>query len=196
MTVIIHYFRRDAVDYILGVPTEVVVLNGGSSAGKSTIAGCLRALLNDTWLVLGVDDLIVAMGSAATGTESAIIFNPDGTIATDQRFRKAEDSWYQGLAAIARAGTGIIIVDVFLGGASSQSRMEAALSGLEVLWVGVHCDLDIATMREMTRSDRIHGMAKAQSSLVHVGVHYDIEVDTSSLGARDCARTIHAAMAA
>lgn len=175
--------------------TEVVVLNGGSSAGKSTIAGCLQALLNDTWLTLGVDDLIVAMGSPAAEAESAIIFDPDGTVATDQRFRRAEDSWYHGLAAMARAGTGIIVVDVFLGGASSQSRLEAALSGLQVLWVGIHCDSDVASKRELMRPDRVHGMAKTQSSLVHEGVHYDIEVDSSFQSARECARTIHAAMA-
>lgn len=166
------------------------MLNGGSSAGKSTIAGCLQKLLDDPWLTLGVDDLIVAMGSVIPETDSAIVFNSDGTVVTDERFRKTENSWYQGLAAMARAGTGIIVVDAFLGGASSQSRLDAALSGLQVLWVGVHCDADVASRRELQRPDRVHGMAKAQSILVHEGVRYDIEVDTTSREAEDCARTI------
>jgi len=134
------------------------------------------------------------MGSVVEETDSAIVFNSDGTVVTDQRFRKVEDSWYQGLAAMARAGTGIIIVDAFLGGASSQSRLDTALSGLKVLWVGVHCDADVASKRESKRPDRVQGMAKAQSILVHEGVRYDMEVDTSSRSAGDCARTIRDSM--
>jgi len=175
------------------VPTEVVVLNGGSSAGKSTIASCLQTLLEDTWLILGVDDLIDAMGGEGKA-RSAIVVNVDGTVVIDQRFRKAEESWYQGLSAIARAGTGLVIVEAFLDGASSQTRLCTALAGLEVLWVGVHCDADVASMRELARPDRVHGMAKTQSTLVHEGVHYDIEVDTTSEGSDDCARTIRASM--
>ncbi|MGH9044898.1 MAG: phosphotransferase-like protein [Acidimicrobiales bacterium] len=40
---------------------EVVVLNGGSSSGKSSIARRLQSLLGPTWLVFGVDDLIRAL---------------------------------------------------------------------------------------------------------------------------------------
>jgi chloramphenicol 3-O phosphotransferase len=59
-----------------------------------------------------------------------------------------------------------------------------------VLWVGVHCDADVAAQREAARQNRVKGMAAAQAGLVHSGVHYDIEVDTTNLPAIDCARTI------
>lgn len=40
------------------VTTQVIVLNGGSSSGKSGIARCLQAVLPDPWLAVGVDMLI------------------------------------------------------------------------------------------------------------------------------------------
>jgi len=169
---------------------SVVVLNGGSSAGKSTIASSLQVLLAEPWLTLGVDNLIDALGPAAAESSSDIIFGPDGVVSVGERFRQVEDAWFQGLAAIARAGTGVIIDDVFLGGGASQSRLSSTLADLEVLWVGVHCDPKIASSRELSRADRVRGMASAQSSIVHEGVSYDIEVDTSDTSALECAHVI------
>ena len=34
---------------------QVIVLNGGSSSGKSGIARCLQAVLPEAWLAIGVD---------------------------------------------------------------------------------------------------------------------------------------------
>ncbi len=41
--------------------TDVIVLNGVSSSGKSSIALCLQVVLPQPWLTLGIDDLIKAM---------------------------------------------------------------------------------------------------------------------------------------
>ena len=74
---------------------------------------------------------------------------------------EVEDAWYQGLAAIARAATGVIVDEAFLGGAASQSRLRTALSDLQVLWVAVHCDPTVASLRELSRSDPVSGMARS-----------------------------------
>ena len=170
--------------------TGVVVLNGGSSAGKSTIASSLQALLTEPWLTFGVDNLIDALGPVATDSSSVITCSPDGVVSASELFRQVEDTWFQGLAAIARSGTGVIIDEVFLGGGVSQSRLSSALSDLEVLWVGVHCGPEVASSREISRANRIRGMARTQSSIVHEGVSYDIEVDTSDMSALECAHVI------
>jgi chloramphenicol 3-O-phosphotransferase len=39
-------------------PGRVVILNGGSSAGKTTLGRSLQSALPDTWLLLGIDLLI------------------------------------------------------------------------------------------------------------------------------------------
>ena len=81
---------------------------------------------------------------------------------------------------------------MFLGGAASQERIRAHLEGLGVLWVGVRCDPEIAAGREIARGDRVIGMAASQAEVVHKGVVYYIEVDTSHTESLDCARAIAA----
>ncbi|WP_410660706.1 chloramphenicol phosphotransferase CPT [Amycolatopsis sp. lyj-112] len=169
--------------------TRVIVLNGGSSSGKSGIARCLQAVLPEPWLTLGVDTLIDAIPA---GVAEGIEFAPDGGVSVGSGFQRLEDAWMTGVAAMVRAGARVVIDDAFLGGAASQQRWRDALNGLEVLWVGVRCDGAVAAGREMARGDRVAGMAEAQADVVHRGVAYDLEVDTTEREALVCAREIAA----
>jgi chloramphenicol 3-O phosphotransferase len=126
------------------------------------------------------------------GTEGPVEFGPDGSVAVGDGFRRAEASWYAGLAAIGRCGTGLIIDEVFMGGRSSQERLASALQGLPVVWVGVRCAPEVAEVRERSRADRVAGMARLQATRVHQGVAYDLIVDTTATSAAECARTIAA----
>jgi chloramphenicol 3-O phosphotransferase len=186
------------------VLTDVIVLNGGSSSGKSSIARGLQSVLDAPWLTFGVDTLIDAMPRSMQGVDAGLSFQPDGEITVGPAFRQLEAAWYQALAAMVRAGAKVIVDEVFLGGAASQARLRAALDGLRVLWVGVHCDRVVAAAREGARHDRARpelssrgdrspvGMAALQVDLVHDGVVYDLEVDTTHTAAVDCARVIAA----
>jgi len=172
------------------VVTRVIVLNGGSSSGKSGIARCLQVVLPDPWLALGVDTLIQAMPVALQISDVAIA--PDGEVTIGPAFRTLEAAWIAGVAAMARAGARVIVDEVFLGAAASQQRWRQALGGLRVLWVGVRCDSAIAAGREIARGDRVVGMAVAQADLVHRDVVYDLEVDTTQVESMACARAIAA----
>jgi chloramphenicol 3-O phosphotransferase len=174
------------------VTVQVIMLNGGSSSGKSGIARCLQAILPDPWLALGTDTLVEAMPAAMHASASGIQFAADGGIAVGPGFRALEAAWIAGVAAMARAGARVIVDEVFLGGAASQRRWLEAIDGLAVLWVGVRCDAAVAAGRETARGDRIAGMAAAQAELVHRGVAYDLEVDTTGRDALECARVIAA----
>lgn len=142
--------------------TEMTVLNGGSSSGKSGIVRCLQAVLPNPWPALGPE------------------------------FRTLEAAWIEGVAAMARAGARVIVDEVFLGAADSQQRWQKALGELRVLWVAVRCDSAVAADREVARGDRVIGMAAAQADIVHRGVAYDLEVDTTHAEPMECARTIAA----
>jgi chloramphenicol 3-O phosphotransferase len=172
--------------------TQVIVLNGGSSSGKTGIARCLQAILPRPWLRVGVDDLVDALPPALLDSGSGIGLGQQGEVTVGAGFREIEAAWMAGVAAMVRAGARVIIDDVFLGGAASQERTRAFLVGLEVLWVGVHCDPETAAGREIARGDRTAGMAASQATLVHKGVAYDVEVDTSRGESLDCARLIAA----
>ena len=155
-------------DSVERVSVEAIVLNGGSSSGKSSLARCLQGILGPSWLTLGVDDLIRALpgGDKPSSAQPSIDFVADGSIRVSDDFRRAEAAWYQGLAAIARCDTGLIIDEVFLGGRASQERLAQVLSDLTVLWVGVRCDPEVAAGREGKRQDRIVGMARLQAEQV------------------------------
>jgi chloramphenicol 3-O phosphotransferase len=174
------------------VQFEVIVLNGGSSSGKSSIAASLQAQLDGTWLALGVDDLIRALSHGPLDMSAGGTFEitPEGSVVVGEAFRAAELAWYEGLAAVARAGTSLIVDEVFLDGAASQERLRAALGGLSVLWVGVRCDAAVAEARELQRTDRNIGMARDQAERVHRGVHYDLVVETDDVPPGESARSI------
>jgi len=174
------------------VATQVIVLNGGSSSGKTGISRCLKAILPTPWIGLSVDDLVDALPPSVLADSSGITFGEEGEVAVGAGFRELEAAWMTGIAAMARAGARIILDDVFLGGAASQERVRAQLEGLEVLWVGVRCDAEIAAGREVARGDRASGMAALQADMVHQGVNYDLEVDTGKSESLACAQAIAA----
>ncbi len=172
----------------------MIVLNGGSSSGKSGIVRCLQAVLPAPWLAMAIDTFVESLPAAMRAGDAGIGVDVDGGVTVGAEFRRLEAAWMTGVAATAHAGAPIIVDDVFLGGAASQERWRAALAGLEVLWVGVHCDPAVAEGREIARGDRAIGMAAKQATLVHEGVLYDVEVDTTHTESLACARTIAAQM--
>lgn len=174
------------------MPTQVIILNGGSSAGKSRLARCLQDVLAREWLTFGTDTLVDALPARLHSSAGGIGFGPGGEVATGDVFQRMDVAWAAGIAAIARTGPPVVVDEVFLGGPASQARWRAALTGLDTLWVGVRCDPDVAAAREAARGDRVAGMARAQAAAVHRGVVYDLEVDTSHTDAAACARAIAA----
>ncbi|MFE3383182.1 MULTISPECIES: chloramphenicol phosphotransferase CPT [Streptomyces] len=174
---------------------QVIVLNGGSSSGKSGIVRCLQAELPEPWLAAAIDTFVDALPPSLRTTEAGITFAADGGVAVGEEFRRLEAAWREGVAATVRAGARVIVDDVFLGGPASQEPWRKALTGLDVLWVGVRCEGAVAEAREVARGDRPRGMAAAQAETVHRGVVYDLEVDTTRTEALACARTIAAHLA-
>jgi chloramphenicol 3-O phosphotransferase len=171
---------------------QIIVLNGGSSAGKTTIARCLQGMLTPPWLLFGVDDLVEAIPQQGIDDGSLLSLGPDGQVDVGPGWRDVERSWFKGIRAVADNGTGVIIDEVLLDGGQGQERLQGALDGLTVLWVGVTCDADVAAARESQRGDRVPGMARIQATAVHVGMIYDLVVDTTDETAEACAEFIHA----
>lgn len=185
-----------AIASVLAVAIDLIVLNGASSTGKSSIARQLQLVLPESFLAFSVDTFVDALPQTSATEQQGIVVADDGVVSVDQEFRRLEAGWYRGLAAIARSGVGVIIDEVFLGGARSQRHLESALSDLAVAWIGVRCDLEVAVAREAARRDRTPGMAQSQATIVHQGVHYDLEVDTTASTAQACAAEIAGFLAA
>jgi len=174
------------------MPTQVIILNGGSSSGKSSIARALQSVLDRPWLTFGADTLVEALPERLRSGGDGLVIGPDGEVTPGEDFRRLDEAWARGMAGCARAGAHLVIDEIFLGGPASQQRWRDALAGMDVLWVGVRCAPEVAAAREAARGDRVTGMARSQAESVHLGVSYDLEVDTSRTDAAACARTIAA----
>jgi chloramphenicol 3-O phosphotransferase len=171
---------------------DVIVLNGASSSGKSSLAPYLQRGLPGRWFVLGVDDLIRALSFGPTDTTAGgtVHITADGSVTVTDEFRQAERVWRQAIVAVAENGIGVILDDVLLDGGHSQARVAESIGHLSVVWVGIRCDLEVAADREVLRGDRVPGMNRHQALRVHEGVTYDVEVDTTTRSSEACANDI------
>lgn len=162
------------------------MLNGGSSAGKSSIARALQELLPGIWLTFGVDTFIHALPGRGNSPRAGLTYQQDGTITFSPEHRALERCWYIGLSARAQAGAHVILDEVLLSGGAGQERLRAKFRETDLIWVGVHCDPNVAASREALRPDRVEGMARQQALSVHTGVVYDIEIDTTNSSTDEC----------
>ncbi len=169
---------------------RVIVLNGGSSSGKSSLAAALQEALPEPWLRLSVDTLIGALPPGITGGGPGIGFGANGEVDVGAEFTRLQSAWMRGVAAIAQAGVPVIVEDGFLSGPIAQERWRSALGPLPVLWVGVRCDAEVAAERERARGDRAVGMARKQAETVHRGIAYDLVVDTTHATAAQAAAIV------
>ena len=180
----------------LGSAPRVIVLNGGSSAGKSTLTRALQKVLPGTWLRFSVDTLVDACPPALL-SGSGLRFADDGTVEVGAGLREIESQWMAGIARMAELGAAILLEDNFISGPSAQQRWRRALEGIPTGWVGVRCDESVAAARESLRHERTEGMARKQADLVHQGIEYDLELDSGTdspeiLAGRVCGHWFHA----
>jgi chloramphenicol 3-O phosphotransferase len=156
---------------------QVLILNGGSSSGKTTLARSLQDLLDGYWLRLGVDTLVDAAPGKLLGVDG-LDLREDGSVVVGTHFVEVERQWMAGIAAMAAAGAHILVEDNFVSGPCAQHRWRDALRAVTVGWVAVRCAPEIAAARESARGDRVAGMAARQAESVHREIGYDLEVDT------------------
>ncbi len=159
---------------------RAIVLNGTSSSGKTSLALAVQDRLEGWWLRLGVDTLITAMPARMYGTADGHTIGTDGSIDIGPGWRLQHDRWRSSIGHLLGAGADVVVDEVFLDGAADQRRWRETFAGYRVTWVGVHCDVEVASAREAGRGDRTPGLARAQAAVVHDGVEYDVVVDTTS----------------
>jgi chloramphenicol 3-O phosphotransferase len=170
-------------------PGRVLFLNGGSSAGKTTLGRTLQSGLPDPWLLLGIDQLMWALPPEMVNDPDGISVH-EGVITRGDRFMAIYDGFQLAVAALVRGGVNVILDDVMLDGATDQARWDVALQGLAVCWIGVRCAPGIAAEREAGRGTRLPGIARHQAEWVHQGVRYDVEVDTGVMDRRETSGVI------
>src|SRR5262245_54178127 len=172
---------------------RVVILNGASSAGKTTLATAFRdqrAVAGDFWLLTGIDDYLAKLPAEwhsagrfrgpYAGDGIRFESSAEGvTIAVGGVGRQLLRAYQASVGAAARVGLNVI-VDEVVADRASWNDWAASLQGLNVVWVGVRCSADVAEEREKARGDRFRGLARAQTAAVHQDADYDFEIDTTT----------------
>lgn len=160
---------------------RIIFLNGTSSSGKSSIARELLAILDgDPYFHLAVDGIGAMRATKEVAPEAL-----DGVL------RRTRMGFHRAVAGMAAAGNDLVVDHVL----SEPWRLQDCLTVLadaEVFLVGVHCPLEELERRERARADRPPGLAAYQYERVHAHGLYDIECDSGTASARDCAERIKA----
>ena len=159
---------------------RVIILDGGSSAGKTTLGRTLQSAMPGPWLLLGIDLLIWTLPPEMINDPDGLSVH-EGVITRGQLFTPLYAGFQFAVAALAHSGVNVLLDDLTLDGLPDQRRWNSAFQGLDLCWVGVRCAPEIAAEREARRGTRLPGIARHQAESVHVGVRYDVEVDTVSL---------------
>ena len=97
--------------------------------------------------------------------------------------------FHQCAASLAVAGNNVI-VDHVLQEKDWLMDCVARWKGLDVLFVGVKCPLEIVEQRERERGNREIGTARYQVDKVHAHGLYDLVIDTSILSIDQCVEKI------
>ncbi|AZI43121.1 chloramphenicol phosphotransferase [Deinococcus psychrotolerans] len=154
-------------------PAQIILLNGASSAGKSTLCRHLQAQLPQPFLYFALDLLLFDEG---------IIAKRPGVEAFEWSRQRPRlfDGYHRSLAAFAAADNHLI-ADYVLETKDTLADLARLLAPFDVFFVGVHCPVPELDRRERARGDRRIGDAREDYERVHTFSGYDFEVD--SLGA-------------
>ena len=171
---------------------SVILLNGTSSAGKTTLAKQLQQALPGCWQHMALDQFRDGLPdhyrglNAPEGTTGAAGLNVVPNTAHDPAFtevvfgkdgQKMLRGMRRAMRAMIDAGVNIIIDDILLTPDFLRDYLEV-FNENQVLLVGVRCDLAIIEDREAQRLGRFPGTAAGQFFSCHAHEIYDVEVDT------------------
>lgn len=150
---------------------RMILLNGTSSSGKTSLARALQAaLLPEIWLHMDVDFLRDAhpdrylkaphTEAKAAGMKALMAAIPDT------------------MATLLRHGNNLIVDDCF-GPAQLKNYVETLSPTISPLFVGVRCDVAELDRRETERGDRPRGTARGLLKSVFTPGIFDLEVETT-----------------
>ena len=153
-----------------GVPAgkHVILLNGPSSSGKSTLAGTLKSLIRDkrseNYEVVSIDDFMHT--------------DPMETIYENDVYAVSGDLCRHILEALA-AGSGVI-VDHVITSERIFSQLKEMLHAYPLRMIRLTCNPEILRKREQTRGDRCPGSAESSAAYLYPKEGYDLVLDTGT----------------
>ena len=164
------------------MPGKIILLNGVSSAGKSTLAKAIQQQAASTFYYMSIDMFIEMAGDKAVEKD------------TIRTIREAMQNFCAAIAALYQLDRNILVDVVCVkDGFDLLPALIEALHDKSVLLTHVKCSPNELEAREKARGDRDVGLARWQLDHAYTDIPYDIEVDTSTENAERCAEKVLAA---
>lgn len=158
---------------------HILLLNGPSSAGKTTLAKEIQKCAVDPYIHLQWDSFLAMI--------------PTESIHSKQR------AW-QDLVSSMRNCMHAAVLNIYEQGlnvvwdnAMHPSRWKSVaeeFADSRIFLVGVICDIKELERRELVRGDRSIGMARTQAEEMHINVDYDLHIDTTKTTAIENAEIV------
>lgn len=169
-------------------PGKIVLLNGTSSSGKSSILAALQGFLEEPYLNAGLDKFIWMLPKRYL--ERPLWDDVLGLASEAGAMgHRLVHGMHRAIAALSQSGLNVLADHVLV---EPDWVMDCAqlFAGLPAYLIGIRCPLEVLEQRERDRRDRTLGQARLQFERAHAHRVYDLEVDTSTDSAEECARRI------
>ena len=156
-----------------------IVLNGTSSAGKTSLAKALQQQVLTPTLHAEIDTFLG-------------MFDWSVMVTNEQKkecLNVCVENFHANLAILA-TNPFLLIVDHVFEQYAWFEACQKALRHKETYFIGIHCPLPILEERELARGDRRIGLAKWQFDIVHLRKPYALELDSSVASPDECASAI------
>ncbi|MFN8487083.1 MAG: hypothetical protein U0350_05780 [Caldilineaceae bacterium] len=153
-------------------PGKIIIINGPSSSGKSTLALALQQQLDIPFIRFSFD-----------------LFLDQKSLPMEQ-IRRKQFSWelmrpavftglHQCVPALASAGNNIIF-DHIIETKAWLHNLISLVAAFDVFFVGLHCSLPELERREIARGNRSKGEAFNDYQTVHTITSYDLELNSEN----------------
>ena len=150
---------------------KIILLNGASSSGKSTLAAALQQVLDEPFWHYSIDHLLAAKVLPSKRIEEGHF-----------SWRDLRPQFFAGfhatLPVLAEAGNNLIVEHI-VETAEWMERLTRLLERHDVYFVGLHCPLEELERRERARGDRRIGEARVDFETTHRFCFYDLEVSST-----------------
>ena len=151
-------------------PGKIIIINGPSSSGKTTLALALQKQLDMPFIRFSFD---LFLDQKAFPLEQI----RNGTFSWDSMRPSVFRGLHQCLPALATAGNNVIF-DHIIETKTWLHEIISLIAELDVFFVGVHCSLPELERRELQRGDRRKGEAQQDFQTVHSITSYDLELNS------------------
>ena len=150
----------------LGMRRPVLILNGPSSSGKSTLAKALQACIKErsgeTYTIVSIDDFMK--------------IGEDETIYEDDVFEISGEMCDKVLEDLQSADG--VLIDHVITSERIYAQAKDAFRDHRVIWVHVTCPYEELMRREKVRGNRVRGTAESSYEYLYPKDGYDLTVDT------------------